>query len=68
MSTDVISFVPLKSLRTPCDVRKEPTASTRSASAGPIRRGPNGTPSTWWQRRQAKNCPCERLRRGCQRR
>ena len=39
-----------------CGVRRQPTASTRSASATPTRTGPTGTPSTWCASRAANHC------------
>ena len=46
--------------RAHCDVRKQPTASTRSASARPTPTGPTGTPRSWWPNKRAQSFPRER--------
>ncbi len=47
--------------RARCGARRQPTASTRSASARQTRTGQTGTPPTWWPSRPGWSCRHDRL-------
>ncbi len=51
--------VPPATWRARCGAPKQPTASTKSASARPTPTGPTGTPRSWWRNKQERSFPHE---------